>query len=382
MTVDEGKQLLIKRELTGAEYDQLLDEIAAGLLLREYFIDELRSDYTRNTKEFILRMPSTLHDTLAEEIGRNIYKQLEQIIERRVSGIIVAATAVAKEVTPWEVAKVKLNQILSLENDVYAGPSEDRICTRHVDRLLSWKGTEDKELVVTSQRYEKCRFAPLDGTWRYDDHGVVFPRNFTPTEADLKFPSSACHPQGLFREPQLACESVKADNRDGKGRNETGSNDGVDLSRSGRLSGSSGQTQPGPSPNENVSSDSLTLAPGDSVNEDRHRDDDEHEYDDNNEDKEQSEQQSEQQGEESGEDEENEEQGPQAPNKEAESSRVSPASSVVDSNSYGSLPERTIESSNSSVSGGEHTSKVVETIGSSAGPGSTPDQKYSIIRKI
>ncbi|KAF2191738.1 hypothetical protein K469DRAFT_654861 [Zopfia rhizophila CBS 207.26] len=103
----EGKRLLIKRELTGAEYDQLLDEIAADPSLREYFNDKLRSDYTRNRKEFILRMPSTLHDTLAEEIGRNIYKQLEQIIERKVSGVSSAAAAAAKGIKGKGTSEIK-----------------------------------------------------------------------------------------------------------------------------------------------------------------------------------------------------------------------------------------------------------------------------------
>ncbi|KAF2190311.1 hypothetical protein K469DRAFT_27448 [Zopfia rhizophila CBS 207.26] len=104
----KGKQLLIKRELTGAEYDQLLDEIAADPLLREYFNDKLRSDYTRNRKEFILRMPSTLYDTLAEEIGRNIYEQLERIIGRKVSDIsAVPAAAAAKGIRGKGTSEIK-----------------------------------------------------------------------------------------------------------------------------------------------------------------------------------------------------------------------------------------------------------------------------------
>jgi hypothetical protein len=117
----------------------------------------------------------------------------------------------------WEVAKVKLNQILSHDDEAYEGLSDARICLRHVESLWSWNGTGDKKLLLSLPWCEKIFFAPLDGTWRYDDSGVVFPRNFVPNEANLEFQSSACHPPELFqRQPgNLYGSSIRHDEDEG-----------------------------------------------------------------------------------------------------------------------------------------------------------------------
>ncbi|KAF2231355.1 hypothetical protein EV356DRAFT_296863 [Viridothelium virens] len=72
--VDEG--FLIQRQLNGQEYQRLLSRIAEDHEMQQYFLRNIRYDYTHETKVFAIRMGSYLHNGVSEGMGDEIQAQL------------------------------------------------------------------------------------------------------------------------------------------------------------------------------------------------------------------------------------------------------------------------------------------------------------------
>lgn len=125
-----GNQFLINRNLSWAQSQYLLSLIkdSRDEELQEYFDYKLRFDYTCDTKQFVICMPSYLHDTVARRIGKAIDLELGSIRN-----------------------KSSVEDIINILDDL--GPTSTSKLT-----LPAVDGHVDKKEPDEAWRYQHCKF--------------------------------------------------------------------------------------------------------------------------------------------------------------------------------------------------------------------------------